>query len=47
MLGGVDNQTLFLVTTEWRGMDKIPEVARARTGQVLSFNAPAPRIGWP
>jgi sugar lactone lactonase YvrE len=46
-LGGVDNQTLFLVTTEWRGMDKIPEVARARTGQVLSFNAPAPRIGWP
>jgi sugar lactone lactonase YvrE len=47
MLGGVDNQTLFLVATEWRGMDKIPEVARARTGQVLSLNAPAPRIGWP
>jgi len=47
MLGGVDNQTLFLVTTQWQGMDKISEVARARTGQVLSFNAPAPRVGWP
>jgi sugar lactone lactonase YvrE len=47
MLGGVDNQTLFLVATEWRGMDKIAEVARARTGQVLSLSAPAPRIGWP
>jgi len=47
MLGGFDKQTLFLVTTEWRGMDKIPEVARARTGQVLLFNAPAPHIGWP
>ena len=47
MLGGFDKQTLFLVTTVWRGMDKIPEVARARTGQVLLFNAPAPRIGWP
>jgi len=47
MLGGVENQTLFLVTTEWRGMDRISEVARARTGQVLSFKAPASRIGWP
>src|SRR5262249_43226617 len=31
MLGGADNKTLFLVATEWRGMDNIPEVARART----------------
>ena len=47
MLGGVGNSTLFLVAAEWRGMEHIPEVARARTGQVLSIDAPAPRVGWP
>ena len=47
MLGGVDKRTLFLVATEWRGMEKIPEVARARTGQVLTVEAPAPGVGWP
>jgi len=24
-----------------------PEVARARTGQVLTIEAPAPGVGWP
>jgi hypothetical protein len=38
---------LFLIVTEWRGMDQIPEVARARTGQVLTVKAPAPGVGWP
>jgi len=47
MPGGVDNRTLFLVTAEWRGMDNIPEVARARTGQALTVEAPAPGVGWP
>ncbi len=47
MLGGVANRTLFLIATEWRGMEKIPEVARARTGQVLTIEAPAPGVGWP
>jgi sugar lactone lactonase YvrE len=46
-LGGRDNTTLFLITAEWRGMDKIPDVARARTGQVLTIEAPAPGVGWP
>jgi sugar lactone lactonase YvrE len=46
-LGGADNRTLFLVTAEWRGMDRIPDVARARTGQVLTIEAPAPGVGWP
>jgi sugar lactone lactonase YvrE len=45
-LGGADNRTLFLVATEWRGMDKIAEVAQARTGQVLTFEAPAPGAGY-
>jgi sugar lactone lactonase YvrE len=47
MLGGTANRTLFLIAAEWRGMDKIPEVARARTGQVLTIKAPAPGAGWP
>jgi sugar lactone lactonase YvrE len=47
MLGGVHNRTLFMIVAEWRGMDKIPEVARARTGRVLTIEAPAPRAGWP
>jgi sugar lactone lactonase YvrE len=42
-----DKRTLFIVATEWRGMDKISEVARARTGLVLTVNAPAPAAGWP
>src|SRR5262245_47519905 len=41
MLGGRDRKTLFIVATEWRGMDKIPEVWRARTGQVVMGGAPA------
>src|SRR5215510_4306678 len=47
MLGGADKKTLFLIATEWPGMDKIPEVAQARTGLVLSVNAPAAGVGWP
>jgi sugar lactone lactonase YvrE len=47
MLGGEDKRTLFLIAAEWRGMEKIPEVARARTGQVLTIPAPAPGVGWP
>src|SRR5215813_13192632 len=47
MLGGADNKTLFMVATEWRGMDKIPEVAQARTGQLLTIDAPTRHVGWP
>ena len=47
MLGGVANRTLFLIATEWRGMENIPEVIHARTGQVLTTEAPAPGVGWP
>jgi sugar lactone lactonase YvrE len=47
MLGGSDTPTLFIVATEWRGMDKMSEVARARTGRVLSVEAPASGAGWP
>ncbi len=45
-LGGDDGKTLFIVATEWRGMDKIAEVAAARTGQVFAVTAPAAAAGW-
>ncbi len=47
MLGGMANRMLFLIVAEWRGMENIPEVARARTGQVLTIEAPSPGVGWP
>ncbi len=47
MLGGKDKKTLFIVAAEWRGMENIAEVARARTGRVLTVDAPAPGVGWP
>jgi len=47
MLGGVERKTLFIIATEWRGMDKIAEMAKARTGQVLTFEAPSTHAGWP
>lgn len=47
MLGGRDNRMLFLIATEWRGMENIPEVAQARTGQVLTVEATVSGVGWP
>ena len=45
MLGGADRRTLFIVAAEWRGIDKM--TGSAPTGQVLTFKAPAPGVGWP
>jgi len=48
MLGGAAGKPmLFLIVADWRGMDKIEEVAKARTGLVLTMPAPAPHAGWP
>ena len=47
MLGGAEKKTLFIIATEWRGMDRIREVAQERTGQVLTYETPAPHAGWP
>jgi len=47
ILGGSERKTLFILAAEWRGMDKIDEVAKARTGQLLLIAAPAPSAGWP
>jgi sugar lactone lactonase YvrE len=47
MLGGPDRRTLFMLTADWRGTDDIEDVIKARTGQVLTAEAPAPGVGWP
>src|SRR5215471_11085925 len=45
MLGGPEGETLFLVAREWRGLESTAD--KRRTGQVLTFKAPAARAGWP
>ena len=45
MLGGVDNRTLFLMANAWGGPANTAD--QARTGQVLTAQAPAPGAGWP
>jgi sugar lactone lactonase YvrE len=47
MLGGSDGRTLFILATEWRGLDKMVEVLAERTGRVLAVDAPVERAGWP
>jgi sugar lactone lactonase YvrE len=45
MLGGAERKTLFIVAAEWRGFEHM--ISDARTGQVLSVEAPAAGVGFP
>jgi sugar lactone lactonase YvrE len=47
MLGGPGRRTLFMLTAEWRGTEGVEDVIKAKTGQVLVAEAPAPGAGWP
>src|SRR5437016_200145 len=47
MLGGEDGRTLFMVVARWFGPDRIDELQRARTGQVLAARVAVPHAGWP
>jgi len=47
MLGGATGKTLFLVATEWRGMENYVAVAAERTGKILTTEAPAAAAGRP
>jgi sugar lactone lactonase YvrE len=47
MLGGPDRRTLFMLTADWHGTEGVEDVIKARTGQVLVLDAPAPGVGWP
>src|SRR5207245_7810542 len=37
MLGGEDGRTLFLMTAEWRGVERMGELFRSQTGQVQAM----------
>jgi sugar lactone lactonase YvrE len=45
MLGGADGRVLFMMAAEWGGPASM--AGGARTGQVLTVEAPAPHAGWP
>jgi sugar lactone lactonase YvrE len=45
MLGGADASTLFMLTAEWLGFDRMADAKQ--TGQVVTAKAPAPSAGYP
>ena len=45
MLGGEDGRTLYVMTAQWHGMDRIAETAG--TGQVQAVRVAIPRAGRP
>jgi sugar lactone lactonase YvrE len=47
MLGGQDGKTLFLMTAEWRGVERMGELFQSRTGQVQSVRVGVPHAGRP
>ena len=42
-LGGPEGRTLYALTAEWRGFDRIDETAAERTGRVLAVEVAVPR----
>ena len=47
MLGGEDGRTLFLMTAEWRGVERMGELFRSETGQVQTMRVAVPHAGRP
>ena len=47
MLGGKDGKTLFLMTAEWRGVERMGELFSSQTGQVQSIEVSVPHAGRP
>jgi sugar lactone lactonase YvrE len=47
MLGGEDGRTLYLMTAEWLGVERMGELFRSRTGQVQSIEVAVPHAGRP
>ena len=47
MLGGKAGKTLFLMTAEWRGVERMGELFRSQTGQVQSIEVAVPHAGRP
>lgn len=46
-LGGPDRRTLFMLASDWRGVEDVEAMLADRTGQVLVADAPVPGAGWP
>jgi sugar lactone lactonase YvrE len=47
MLGGEDGRTLCMVVAKWFGPDRVADLIRARTGQILTARVDVPHAGWP
>jgi sugar lactone lactonase YvrE len=47
MLGGRDGRTLFMMVAEWWGVERMGELFRSRTGEILTTRAPAAHAGRP
>jgi sugar lactone lactonase YvrE len=47
MLGGPDGKTLFLMTAEWRGIERMGEMFQAQTGQVQTLEVKVSHAGRP
>ncbi len=47
MLGGEDGRTLFLMTAEWRGVERMAELFRSQTGQIQTMRVDLPHAGRP
>jgi sugar lactone lactonase YvrE len=47
MLGGEDGRTLFMVAQKWFGPDRMDELIKAKTGQILAARVAVPHMGWP
>jgi sugar lactone lactonase YvrE len=47
MLGGPDRRSLFMLSAEWAGPEKVEEQLARRTGQVSVAEVEVPGAGWP
>lgn len=47
MLGGEDGKTLFMMTADWRGPERMGELFQSRTGKVQTMTVEVPHVGRP
>ena len=47
MLGGADGKTLFLMTAEWRGVERMGEMFQSQTGKIETVRVRVPHAGRP
>jgi sugar lactone lactonase YvrE len=47
MLGGSDGKTLFLMTAEWRGVERMGELFQSQTGKIEMVEVSVPHAGRP